>query len=193
MSTMILVPSNKTTAIDHMGYVPARKEAVPLAMSVPAFAGKILDRSGMNYFLNLSEPVGACFLLNAIIAMSRRMPYHPSDIPRTEPQRGHVPMSSSRAAPKSWDVISLGIVIGGTGYFLPGVACLAFEIIQITTPIKTVRRINARGRPQNGHVAIARDFAPPAADATISDDDAAENNVVSIGVIILSQLVNNST
>jgi hypothetical protein len=185
---MMLVPSRSTTAIDHIGYVPARKEAVPLAMSVPAFAGKILDRSGINYFLKLREPVGACFFESAVIAMSRRIPYHPSDIPRTEPHSGHVPINISRAAPNSWDVMSLGIIMGGTGYFLPGVACFDFEIIQITTPIKTVRRIRASGNPQNGHVAIARDFAPAAADATISVDDAAENKLVSIGVIDLSQL-----
>jgi len=150
-------------------------------MSVPAFAGRILDRSGIGYFLAArSEPVGACFLLNAVMAMSRRILYHPSDIPRTEPHSGHVPINNSRAAPNSWAVMSLGIVIGGTGYFLPGVACFDFEIIQITTPIKTVRRMRARGKPQNGHVLIARSLAPAAADATISVEDAAENKLVSI-------------
>jgi hypothetical protein len=52
------------------------------------------------------------------MAMSRRIPYQPSDIPRTEPHSGHVPASSSRAAANSWPVMSLGIIIGGYGLLL---------------------------------------------------------------------------
>jgi hypothetical protein len=110
--------------------VPARKEAVPLAISVPAFAGRIFDRLGIGYFLAArSEPVGACFLAIAVIAIMRRMAYHPSDIPRTEPHSGHVPASNSRAAPNSWAVMSLGIFMVVVGYLCFGVAFFEREII----------------------------------------------------------------